>query len=121
MNTVRRYFSQPEPSVGEGAQHAGEQPAEAGPPHPGLLTQRYERGSTVITSNLPFEDWTQVLASERLTGALLDRLTHHVSILTMNGDSYRLKQSAGRRSARRAEQNQATVSAAPDTGGIPLP
>ena len=72
-------------------------------------------------AELLFEDWTQVLASERLTGALLDRLTHHVSILTMNGDSYRLKQSAGRRSARRAEQNQATVSAAPDTGGIPLP
>jgi hypothetical protein len=48
---------------------------------------------------LPFEDWTQVPGSERLTGALLDRLTHHVSILTMNGDSYRLKKSAGRRSA----------------------
>lgn len=67
-----------------------------------VLSQSYERGSTIITSNLPFEDWTQVLASERLTGALLDRLTHHVSILTMNGDSYRLKQSAGRRSARAA-------------------
>lgn len=45
-----------------------------------VLSQRYERGSTIITSNLPFEDWTQVLASERLTGAPLDRLTHHVSI-----------------------------------------
>ena len=52
-----------------------------------VLSQRYERGSIIITSNLPFEDWTQVLASERLTGALLDRLTHHVSILTMNGAS----------------------------------
>ncbi len=61
------------------------------------FSQRYERGSTIITSNLPFEDWTSVLGSERLTGALLDRLTHHVSILTMNGDSYRLKQSVGRR------------------------
>jgi DNA replication protein DnaC len=63
------------------------------------FSQRYERGSTIVTSNLPFEDWTQVLGSERLTGALLDRLTHHVSILTMNGDSYRLKQSARRRAA----------------------
>ena len=54
------------------------------------FSQRYERGSTIVTSNLPFEDWTQVLGFERLTGALLDRLTHHVSILTMNGDSYRL-------------------------------
>ena len=75
------------------------------------FSQRYERGSTIVTSNLPFEDWTQVLGSERLTGALLDRLTHHVSILTMNGDSYRLKQSASRRraTASGAEQNQATV------------
>ena len=73
------------------------------------FSQRYERGSTIITSNLPFEDWTSVLGSERLTGALLDRLTHHVSILTMNGDSYRLKQSVGRRrTSARAEQNQAT-------------
>lgn len=64
-----------------------------------VLSQRYERGSTIVTSNLPFEDWTSVLGSERLTGALLDRLTHHVHILTMNGDSYRLKQSAGRRRA----------------------
>jgi len=70
------------------------------------FSQRYERGSTIVTSNLPFEDWTQVLGSERLTGALLDRLTHHVNILTMNGDSYRLKQSARRRAAG-AEQNQA--------------
>ncbi|NKJ02373.1 IS21-like element helper ATPase IstB [Novosphingobium sp. SG707] len=73
------------------------------------FSQRYERGSTIVTSNLPFEDWTQVLGSERLTGALLDRLTHHVSILTMIGDSYRLKQSASRRrTAGGAEQNQAT-------------
>jgi DNA replication protein DnaC len=83
------------------------------------FSQRYERGSTIITSNLPFEDWTSVLGSERLTGALLDRLTHHVSILTMNGDSYRLKQSAGRRAAARADQNQATPEIVdPDTGEI---
>jgi len=76
-----------------------------------VFSQRYERGSTIVTSNLPFEDWTSVLRSERLTGALLDRLTHHVHILTMNGDSYRLKQSAGQRraAAARAEQNQATA------------
>ena len=58
-----------------------------------MLSQRYERGSTLITSNLPFQEWTEVLGSERLTGALLDRLTHHVHILEMNADSYRLKQS----------------------------
>ena len=62
-----------------------------------VISQRYERGSAIITSNLSFEDWTGVFGSERLTGALLDRLTHHVHILKMNGDSYRLKQSRKRR------------------------
>ena len=62
-----------------------------------MLSQRYERGSTMLTSNLPFPEWTEVLGSERLTGALLDRLTHHVHILEMNGDSYRLKQSRRKR------------------------
>jgi DNA replication protein DnaC len=61
-----------------------------------LISQRYERGSTLITSNLPFDEWTEIFGSERLTGALLDRLTHHVNILEMNGDSYRLSQSRTR-------------------------
>jgi len=58
-----------------------------------VFSQRYERGSVLVTSNLPFDEWTEVFGSERLTGALLDRLTHHVHILEMNGDSYRLKHS----------------------------
>jgi DNA replication protein DnaC len=62
-----------------------------------VFSQRYERASTIVTSNLPFEEWTSVFGSERLTGALLDRLTHHVHILEMNGDSYRLKQSKARK------------------------
>ncbi len=61
-----------------------------------LISQRYERGATLITSNLPLDEWTEVFGSERLTGALLDRLTHHVNILEMNGDSYRLAQSRTR-------------------------
>src|SRR5271168_2585357 len=61
-----------------------------------VFSQRYERGSTLVTSNLPFDEWTGVFGSERLTGALLDRLTHHVHILEMNGDSYRLKRSKQR-------------------------
>jgi DNA replication protein DnaC len=52
-----------------------------------------------VTSNLPFQEWTEILGSERLTGALLDRLTHHVHILEMNGDSYRLRQSRHKRGA----------------------
>jgi DNA replication protein DnaC len=63
-----------------------------------LISQRYERGATLITSNLPFDEWTETFGSERLTGALLDRLTHHVNILEMNGDSYRLGQSRARKS-----------------------
>ena len=70
-----------------------------------VFSRRYERGSTIVTSNLPFDEWTGVFASERLTGALLDRLTHHVHILEMNGDSYRLKQSK-RRSRHAAVDNQ---------------
>ena len=55
--------------------------------------------SAVNTSNLPFDEWTGTFGSERLTGALLDRLTHHVNILEMNGDSYRLSQSRARRNS----------------------
>ena len=58
-----------------------------------IFSQRYERGSIMVTTNLPFDEWTEVFGSERLTGALLDRLTHRVHILEMNGESYRLRQS----------------------------
>jgi DNA replication protein DnaC len=58
-----------------------------------IISQRYERGSIMITSNLPFDEWTETFGTERLTGALLDRLTHHVHILEINGESYRLNQS----------------------------
>ena len=64
-----------------------------------LISQSYERGSTLITSNLPFDEWTETFGSERLTGALLDRLTHHVNILEMNGESYHLGQSKARQAA----------------------
>jgi len=65
-----------------------------------LISQRYERGATLITSNLPFDEWTETFGTERLTGALLDRLTHHVSILEMNGESYRLAQSQARKATK---------------------
>ena len=51
-----------------------------------VFSQRYERGSILVTSNLPFDEWTEIFGSERLTGALLDRLTHHVHILEMSGE-----------------------------------
>jgi DNA replication protein DnaC len=55
-----------------------------------VVGRAYERTSLIVTTNLPFEQWTEVLGSERLTGAMLDRLTHRVHILEANGQSYRL-------------------------------
>ena len=77
-----------------------------------VFSQRYERGSVLVTTNLPFDEWTDVFGSERLTGALLDRLTHHVHILEMNGDSYRLKHS------RQSAASQ--VSDGPDPTRLPI-
>ncbi len=67
-----------------------------------VVSRAYERTSLIVTSNLPFEQWTEVLGSERLTGALLDRLTHRVHILEANGESYRLRDS--RRRMRRPDR-----------------
>ena len=58
-----------------------------------VFSQHYERGAALMTTNLPFDEWTEVFGSERLAGAVLDRLTHHVHILEMNDESYRLKRS----------------------------
>jgi len=64
-----------------------------------IVSDRYEKASIVITTNLPFEEWISVLSSEPLTHAMLDRLTHHVHILEMNGRSYRLAESLASRSS----------------------
>ena len=56
-----------------------------------VVGRAYESTSLIVTTNLPFEQWTEVLGSERLTGAMLDRLTHRVHILEANGQSYRLQ------------------------------
>jgi DNA replication protein DnaC len=61
----------------------------------------YERQSLILTTNLPFEQWTEILGNERLTGALLDRVTHRVHILEANGESFRLRQAKQR--AKRAK------------------
>jgi DNA replication protein DnaC len=56
-----------------------------------VVSRAYERLSLIVTTNLPFEQSTEVMGSERLTGALLDRVTHRVHIIEANGESYRLK------------------------------
>ena len=86
-----------------------------------VFSQRYERGSILVTTNLPFDEWTEVFGSERLTGALLDRLTHHVHILEMNGDSYRLKGSRQSAAALApASDRQPPISVLPRPAPAPL-
>lgn len=62
----------------------------------GLLTDRYERGSVLVTTNLDFASWTEIFGDPRLTAALLDRLTHRCHIMEFQGDSYRFKESLRR-------------------------
>ena len=57
------------------------------------LARSRGRHATLLTIKLPFDEWTEIFGSKRLTGTLLDRLPHHVSILKMNGNSYGLAKS----------------------------
>lgn len=61
-----------------------------------FMAARYQRGSVAITTNLDFGEWPKVFGDEKMTAALLDRLTHRAHILAMNGDSYRFKESLRR-------------------------
>ncbi|HHV77969.1 MAG TPA: ATP-binding protein [Syntrophothermus lipocalidus] len=62
-----------------------------------FFSSRYERGSMIITTNLEFPEWNQIFGDEKMTAALLDRVTHNAHILITNGESYRLKQTLKRR------------------------
>jgi DNA replication protein DnaC len=69
-----------------------------------VVSRAYERTSIILTTNLPFEHWTDVLGNERLTGALLDRITHRVYIIEANGESFRLRD-AKKRAQRKHRKN----------------
>lgn len=58
-----------------------------------FFSSRYERASVIITTNLEFSEWTNVFGDEKMTAALLDRLTHRSHIHLLNGESYRFRQS----------------------------
>jgi DNA replication protein DnaC len=58
-----------------------------------FFSDRYERASVAITSNLAFAQWTQVFGNEQMTAALLDRLVHRSHILAVEGESFRFRQS----------------------------
>ncbi|MCH5375763.1 MAG: IS21-like element helper ATPase IstB [Planctomycetes bacterium] len=70
-----------------------------------IISTAYERQSLIVTTNLPFENWTEVLLSERLTGATLDRLTHRCHILETGGESYRLADARRRRKADKKKED----------------
>jgi len=72
-----------------------------------LCAARYERRTTIVTSNLEFSRWPEVLGDHTLAGALVDRLTHHAHIIQVNGESYRFRESLRRMSS----------CAAPEGGG----
>jgi DNA replication protein DnaC len=77
-----------------------------------VVSRAYEHHSLMVTTNLPFEEWADVMGSERLTGALLDRLTHRCHILEANGESYRLRQAKKqihRRSSPNSDPDQKQV------------
>jgi DNA replication protein DnaC len=70
-----------------------------------VFADRYERASLLITSNLPFSEWQQVFQGERMTAALLDRLTHRCHIFEMNGESYRFRESMQERKGRKGKSD----------------
>ncbi len=57
-----------------------------------LVSRRYERGSLIVTSNRGFEQWGEILGDAMIAAALVDRLVHHATIITLKGKSYRLRQ-----------------------------
>lgn len=73
-----------------------------------VFAERYERRSLLVTSNLPFGEWGSVFQGERMTAALLDRLTHRCHLFDMNGESYRFRESMRAKDERPAKATPKT-------------
>ncbi len=82
-----------------------------------LVSRRYERGSLLVTSNRSVSEWGTVLNDQVVATAILDRLLHHSHVLSMNGESYRLKQSRARR-RQKADEKVEDPAHHPETGEI---
>jgi DNA replication protein DnaC len=78
-----------------------------------VISTAYERTSVIVTTNLPFEQWTEVLGSERLVGATLDRLTHRCHILEATGESYRLRDAKRRQGSESGSKGRRPIEAEP--------
>jgi DNA replication protein DnaC len=85
-----------------------------------VVSTAYERTSLIVTTNLPFDQWTEVLGSERLTGATLDRLTHRCQIIETKGESYRLRDAKARISKPKASDNEGASDEASEGSSEPL-
>jgi len=81
-----------------------------------VFADRYERKSLLLTSNLGFSDWGQVFQGERMTAALLDRLTHRCHIFEMNGESYRFRESMKTRKSKGGKDKVADKETAKNEG-----
>src|SRR4051812_28180589 len=78
-----------------------------------VISTAYERSSVLVTTNLPFEEWTEVLGSEQLTGATLDRLTHRCTIVETGKESYRLRDARRRRRGVAGDLSPPTLDSGP--------
>ncbi len=56
-----------------------------------IIDRRYEKKSTIVTSNINFDEWATILYDERVANAIVDRLLHHAHVISITGDSYRLR------------------------------
>ncbi len=86
-----------------------------------VISTAYERNSLIVTTNLPFENWTEVLSSERLTGATLDRLTHRCHILEASGECYRLRDAKRRKRPVRSSRDDTKTKQERPTPGHETP
>lgn len=75
-----------------------------------VFADRYERSSTLLTTNLPFSEWQQIFQGERMTAALLDRITHHCEIFEMTGESYRFRESMKKKQASLKDRSDRSAS-----------